>query len=134
MAEFTANAPQTIAVGSNVLFTDTVIKPCPAVTHREGSGIFTLRGGKRFLVLFNANVSGATAGTELDLAITIAGEELPATRMASTPAVADDLNNVSAQVYITVPACCCFTIGIRNVGTTAITVENANLILIKEEV
>ena len=45
MAEFTSNAVQTIAVGQNVLFTESPI-PCNRgyVLHREGSGILTLRG------------------------------------------------------------------------------------------
>lgn len=133
MAEYTAVAPQTLTVGSNVLFTDTVVRPCPAVRRREGSGILTLRGGHTFLVAFSGNISGATAGTEVDLALTIAGEELGATRMASTPAVADDLNNVSTFAEIEVPPCCCYTIAVENVGTTDVTVANANLVLFKKE-
>ena len=133
MAEFINNTEQTIAVGSNVVFTDVVVKPCTCVTHRAGSGIFTLHGGHRYLVAFSGNVSGATAGTEVDLALTIAGEEIAGTRMASTPAVADDANNVCTMSYITVPNCCCYTVAIENVGTTEVTVTAANLVIIKED-
>lgn len=133
MAEFVNTNTQAVAVGSNVLFTETILKPCSLVTHREGSGIFTLRGGKRFILGFSANVSGATAGTEVDLAIAMNGEPLPYTLMASTPAVADDLNNVSVFTEICAPACCCTTIAIRNVGTTTITIEDANLVLFRED-
>ena len=132
MSEFISVADQTVAVGGNVVFTETTVKPCCAVTHREGSGVFTLHGGKDYFLIFSANVSGATAGTEVDLAITIAGEEIQSTRMASTPAVADDLNNVNTAINIKVPSCCCYTVAIENVGTTEITVANANLIIIKE--
>ena len=40
MPEFTANAVQTVAVGQNVLFTDTPV-PCKSgyVVHREGAGL-----------------------------------------------------------------------------------------------
>lgn len=133
MAEFINAEAQTVAVGSNVIFADTVYQPCRKVIHRAGSGIFTLKGGRYFLN-FNANISGATAGTEVDLAITLNGEELPATRMASTPAVAEDLNNVSAMTEIEIPSCCCVTIAVRNVGTTAMTVDDASLILRREEI
>lgn len=133
MAEFISTQTQEVAIGSNVLFNETILKPCPLVSHREGSGIFTLRGGKRFIVGFSANVSGATAGTEVDLAITFNGEPLPYTLMASTPAVADDLNNVSVFTEIVAPSCCCVSIAIRNVGTTEITVNNANLVLFRED-
>ena len=125
MAEFIADAGQTVAVNGNVLFTDTPIEPCPCVRHRKGSGIFTLRGGHRYLLMFNANLVGATADTQVDLAFTIAGETVPGTVMASTPSVADAANNVSASVYIDVPPCCCYSVGIRNV-------DNANLIIIRE--
>lgn len=133
MAEYTAVAPQTVNVGANVLFTDTVVRPCPAVRRREGSGIITLKGGHTFLVGFSANISGATAGTEVDLALTISGEELGATRMASTPAVAEDLNNVATFTEIEVPPCCCYTVAVENVGTEALTVANANLVIYRKE-
>ena len=133
MAEFVNNTTQVIATGENVLFDDTLIKPCNLVTHREGSGIFTFRGGKKFIVGFSANVTGATAGTAVDLGITLNGELLPYTLMESTPAVADDFNNVSVFTEIYAPTCCCSTIAIRNVGETAITVENANLVIFRED-
>lgn len=133
MAEFVNNTTQVVAVNNNVIFNDTLIKPCPLVTHREGSGIFTLRGGKKFLIAFSANVAGATAGTEVDLVLTLNGEPLPYTLMASTPAVADDFNNVSVFTEIYAPQCCCLTIAVRNVGETVITVENANLVLFRED-
>ena len=45
MAEYTANAVQTVEVGQNVLFSDAPIPGCrQGILHREGSGIITLRG------------------------------------------------------------------------------------------
>ena len=133
MAEFINNAVQNVAVGSNVLFADTVYPPCKKVIHREGSGIFTLKGG-RYYVSFGANIAGATAGTQLDLAITLNGEELPATRMAITPATATVANNVSRTTEIEIPCCCCVTLGVKNVGTTDVTVYNAGLVLRREDI
>lgn len=132
MSEFINDAAQTVAVGSNVVFANTVYPPCKKVIHREGSGIFTLKGG-RYYVDFGANVAGA-ANTQLALAITLNGEELPATRMASTSTAANVANNVSRTTEIEIPSCCCVTLGVRNVGTTDITVYNAGLVLRREDI
>lgn len=132
MAEFISTVSQLVAINNNVLFNETVVPPCCKVNHRAGSGIFTLKGG-RYLVSFSANVSGATAGTEVDLALALNGEPLLSSLMASTPAVADDLNNVATSAYIVVPCNCCYQLSVRNTGTTDVTVNNANLIIQREE-
>lgn len=131
MAEFTANAVQTVALNSNVLFTDTAIKPCPCVRHREGSGIFNLRGGHTYTIFFSGNVSGEAAGA-VDLAIALAGEEVPGTRMIATPAAIGDYFNVSTAVSFDVPCGCCYVLAVENVGTNVATVQNANLIITRE--
>lgn len=133
MAQFINEATQTIEVGENVVFSDTLIKPCKKVIHRDGSGIFTLKGG-RYTLTFSANVSGATAGTEVDLAFTINGEVLQYSRMASNPIVAEDLNNVSKTIQFDVPYCCCYTFAVRNVGTTPIIVDDASLVTSREDI
>lgn len=133
MAEFVNSTTQNVAVNSNVLFDTTVVEPCSVVTHRRGSGIFNIKGGHRFIVVFSANLAGATAETELDLAIAINGEPLPYTTMASTPAVANLFNNVSVVTEIVTPCNCCSQISIKNIGTTPVTVATANLVLFRED-
>lgn len=133
MAEYINNALQTIAVNENVLFTDTVIESCPCVRHREGSGIFTLRGGHTYTLLFSANIGSETAGTEVEVAFAIAGEEIAGTRMASTPTVANDINNVASFVTVIVPCGCCYTMSVENVGEAEVIVANANLIIRRED-
>lgn len=130
MAEFISPIPQTVEVNANVLFTDTVVEPCPKVRHRRGSGIFTLKGG-RYLVTFGANVSSPTIG-EISLAFALNGEELQGTRMTVTPTAADALFNVSKTTYIDVPCNCCYTLSVKNVTANAITVDDANLVTIRE--
>jgi hypothetical protein len=49
--------------------------------------------------------------------------------MISTPAAVEEFNNISASIYLDVPAGCCYTISIKNVGTTDVDVQNANLII-----
>lgn len=133
MAEFVNSVNQTVAVGENVRFDTTVIEPCPVVTHRKGSGLFNIKGGHKFIVAFSANLAGATAETELDLAISVNGEPLPYTTMASTPAVVDLFNSVSVVTEIVTPCNCCTQISIENIGTTPVTVASANLVLVRED-
>ena len=72
MAEYTANAVQTVAIGQNVLFTDVPIPGCgQGILHREGSGLITLRGlvrncggFARYKISFGANIA-APEGTEI---------------------------------------------------------------------
>lgn len=132
MAEFINSVNQTVAVNSNVLFDTTVVSPCPVITHRKGSGIFNIKGGHKFIVAFSANLAGATAETELDLAIAVNGEAIPYTTVASTPAVANLFNAVTIITEIETPCNCCTQISIKNIGTTAVTVASANLVLFKE--
>lgn len=134
--EITANALQTVSVNSNVLFTETAVKGNCSIVHREGSGLTTLRGltnqcRARFKVSFGANVAiplGTTVAP-IELAISISGEPLPSTTMISTPAAAEDFNNIFTSAFIDVPNCCCYQITVQNIGTTDVNVENANLIV-----
>ena len=131
MAEYTANELQTVAVNDNVLFTNTV-KCSPSITHRRGSGLFTLHGGRQYLIAFSTNLSGGTADEEVTLAVTINGEVVKGTTMAYTPPAADAYGTVARVFAICVPCGCCYTIGVRNIGADDVDVVNADLIIIKE--
>lgn len=140
MAEFTANALQTVGAGQNVLLTETAI-PCPRgyVIHREGSGIVTLRGivnnsnncFARYKVSFGANIGLPADGTAeaISLAIAIDGEPLPTSSAIVTPAAVEEFWNVYVSAFITVPRGCCYTIAVENTSTQPIDVQNANLIV-----
>lgn len=130
MAEFINPIPQTVEVNGNVLFTDTVVEPCCKVRHRRGSGIFTLKGG-RYLVLFSANVS-VPDPAEISLALALNGEALQGGIMTVTPTAADALFNVSTMAYVDVPCNCCYTLSVKNISAAAITVDDANLVTIRE--
>lgn len=130
MAEFINPIPQTVEVNANVLFSDTTVEPCCKVRHRKGSGIFTLKGG-RYLVAFSANISSPTPAP-LSVALALNGEALQGSIMTVTPTVADALFNVATMAYIDVPCNCCYTLSVRNISAEAITVDNANLVTIRE--
>ena len=94
MAEYSANAVQTVNPGESIIFTDAPV-PCTRglVRHRDETGSFLLRGdvtqcaccGRRnrfsnYLVDFGANIAIPEGGTveAISVAITIDGATIPA--------------------------------------------------------
>lgn len=134
--EIIANAVQTVEANQNVYFTDTVICGNTCITHRDDSGLVTLRGitqqcRARYKVSFGGNIAVPTGGTvgPISLAITIDGEPVPATTMTETPAAVEQYSNVFSAVFVEVPRGCCVTISVQNTTATSIEVANANLIV-----
>lgn len=140
MAEYVANAVQTVTSTQNVLFTEDV-DPCRRgyVLHRQGSGLFTLRGvvnnpnacSAKYKVSFGANIAIATGGTvePISMALAIDGEPIPTSQAIVTPAAVGDYWNIYESIYISVPRGCCYTIAVENTGEQAIDVINANIII-----
>jgi len=134
--EIIANALQTVAANQNVYFTDEITCGSCAITHRDDSGLVTLKGitnqcRARFKVSFGGNIAIPADGTveEISLAIALDGEAIPATTMTVTPAAVEQFWNVFSAVFIDVPRGCCSTVSVRNVSTQAVDVQNANLIV-----
>lgn len=140
MAELTAVALQNVAVGQNVIFAGTPVQGGRCLTHREGSGLITLRGltngqcRARFRASFGANIAVPTGGTAgpISLALSMDGEALASTIRTVTPTAAGAFFAVAADAYIDVPAGCCVTLAVKNVSDQAIDVQNANLIVTRE--
>jgi hypothetical protein len=139
MAEYVAVANQSVATNGNVVFTNTAVQGSNCIKHREGSGIITLRGitnqcRARYFVEFSANIAVPTGGTAgaISLAIAISGEPVLSSQMISTPAAVEQFNNVSAGIYVDVPAGCCVNIAVENTSNQAIDVANANIIVTRE--
>lgn len=134
--EITANALQIVNENQNVLFTDTVTCGNCSIAHRDGSGLVTLRGvtnqcRARFKVTFGGNIAIPTGGTveAISLAISLDGEPIATTTMTVTPAAVEDFWNVFSAIFIDVPRGCCSSVGVRNISTQAVDVQNANLIV-----
>ena len=134
--EITANAIQTVNENQNVLFTDVVTSGNCSITHRDGSGLVTLRGvtdqcRARFKVSFGGNVALPTGAAviPISIAISLEGEALGPTTMIVTPAAVENYWNVFSAVFIDVPRGCCSTIGVENLTAGPILVQNANLII-----
>ena len=134
--EIIANALQTVQANQNVYFTDTITCGNCAITHRDDSGLVTLRGmtgqcRARFRVSFGANIAVPTGGTvgPISLAIAIDGEAVRSTTMTVTPTVVDAFFNIFSSVFIDVPRGCCVTISVKNITDVDVDVQNANLIV-----
>lgn len=137
MAEFIATEVQTVQANQNVLFTNTLSCGKNSITHREGSGLVTLRGitssqcRARFEVTFGANVAIPTGGVvnPISVAIAINGEPILNSTMIVTPAAVDEYFNINRTLFIDIPAGCCSQISVKNISGEAINVQNANLIV-----
>jgi hypothetical protein len=134
--EIIAVATQTVAENQNVLFTDSVTCGNCSITHRDGSGIVTLRGTTnqcraRYKVTFGGNIAIPTGGTveAISLALAIDGEGLGSSTMIVTPAAVEEYFNVFGAMFIDVPKGCCLTVSIQNTSAQSILVQNANLII-----
>ena len=148
MAEYSANAVQTVNPGESIIFTDTPV-PCERgfIRHRDDSGSFLLsgyvpgnncgcnccrnrNGNASYLVDFGANIAVPTGETvgEISVALTIDGSTVPASTMIVTPAAVEEYFNVSRAINVQVWRGCCETVSIRNTSDIPILVQNANVL------
>lgn len=143
MAEYSANAIQTVNPGESVVFTEAPV-PCERglVRHRDDTGSFLLSGwvpnkygcgckkSATYLVDFGANISIPTGGTvgPISLAIAIDGTTIASSEMIVTPAAVDQYFNVSRAVNAQIWKGCCETISVRNTSDQPIQVQDANII------
>ena len=133
--EIIANALQTVQANQNVYFTDTIVGGGSTFSHRDNSGLVTMRGNTcqcraRYRVTFGGNLAlpeGGTAGP-ISLAIAIDGEAVPSSTMTVTPTAVESFFNVFASIFIDVPKGCCVTVSVQNISTVPVDVMNANLI------
>lgn len=137
MAEYTAISVQGIAPGQNAVFTESPI-PCNKgfVCHREGSGLFTLRGNcnqckARYKVVFGGNIAIPSGGAAGPISVTLAldGEALQSAAAIVTPAAVNEYFNVFALAFIDVCRGCCATVTVENTSGQAILMQNANIVI-----
>lgn len=151
MAEYSANAIQTVPANAAVIFTEAPI-PCTRglIYHRDESGLFRLAGPRAFgvsccrrccccgfpeadyNVTFHANIAVPAGGTaeEIQLAVFVDGEEDPSSIMSYTPAALETFGNVGAEIVASVPCICgCSSVSVRNISTQPVDVRNANLVI-----
>ena len=146
MAEYSANALQTVNPGETIVFTESP-DPCRRglVRHRDGTGNFLLSGwvpnigcgcrcrrqrSAEYLIDFGANIAiptGETVGP-ISVALTIDGATIPASQMIVTPAAVEEFFNVSRAINAQIWNGCCESVAIRNTSDIPILVQNVNVI------
>lgn len=135
-AEYSFAGQQTVAEDANIIFLDgdrACNKGC--ITHREGSGVFRLKGAVNacktiYKVTFDANIAVAVGGTvgAISVALQEDGETVNNAVAIVTPAAIGDYFNVSLSTFIVIPCSCCVTVSVENTSAaTAIDVQNANI-------
>lgn len=145
MAEFLANAVQSISLNQPAIFTASI--PCNRgyVYHEDETGNFILRGitpncFARYQVTFNGNIAIPTGGAVTPIAVSLAvnGEPRLTSRAIFVPAAVETYGNVTSTAIITVPKGCCFNLSVRYVAadedpatvpTPVIEMQNANLVI-----
>lgn len=144
MAEFSANALQTVNPGEDVVFNVTEVSCTRGfVRHRQATGNFVLagwvpsKGGCRcnqassaiYNVGFGANIAVPTGETvgPISLAITVNGSTVPSSTMIVTPAAVEEFFNVSVDKAVPIWKNCCQTVTIRNISPIPVSVQNANI-------
>lgn len=144
MAEYSANAVQTVAQNSTVIFTDSPV-PCNRglIRHRDESGSFLLRGyvarsscgccpqSAEYLAQFSANIAIPEGGTveAVSLALAIDGAVIPSSTMIVTPAAVNEFFNISVAVNAQIWRGCCETLSVINTSTQPVLVQNANIVI-----
>lgn len=145
MAEYLANAEQSVALNAPVVFTASI--PCRRgyIYHEDETGIFALRSVTNqcfstYQVTFNGNIAipeGGTAGP-IAVAIAVSGEPRLTSRAIFTPAAVATYGNVTSTAIVRVPRGYCFSLSVESVPATAdatatpapvINVQNANLVI-----
>ena len=147
MAEYSANALQTVSPGETIIFTEAPV-PCTRglVRHRDDTGSFLLSGyvptnyGRgcccnrintaNYLVDFGANIAVPTGGTPgaISVAIQIDGSTIASSTMTVTPAAVEEFFNVSRAINVPVWRGCCETVSVKNISDQPILVQNANIL------
>lgn len=128
MIELTNTVAQVIQPGQAVTFDRVLVHTGCGECRRTGMPFVKLRTRGTYEINFSGNISGAVAGTPVQLAIALGGVGLPETVMEYTPSVANSFGNVSTGTFVR--ECCegCDQITVINTGTVAVALSaNMNL-------
>lgn len=137
------SAAEVIPAGGTVTFDLTVLHTgCDpngcggSEYHRQNSGAVRLRGKSRccpsiFDVFFKGNVTTATAGTEVQLAIAIDGTPLAETMMNETIGMANSFKNMAAMTALKVHPGKDVSLSVTNTGAVPVTLDANSALYIR---
>ncbi len=131
MIELSNTTEQTLTSGQSITFNTVLLHTGNGECYRSNTGSVKMRANGIYEVKFNGNISGATAGTAVQLAIQQGGVILPETTMIVTPAVANDTNNVSCSTLI--KNCCgdYDRVTIVNTGTMDVNIHSNPVFIVR---
>lgn len=127
------NLPQVVAINGDLVFTTDRVRTracgCGGwLDYESGGSVFTISRPGIYKVDFNANVTATAAGATT-LAIQSNGQTVPGTEMDYTVVTAGVYQSVSASTLIVVHPCSSKTVAVANLSATAVTVDNASIII-----
>lgn len=123
MIELSNTTAQTIPVGGMVSFDKVLLKSgCDVCYNSMVPTSVKLRSKTIYDIEFHGNITSATAGDTVQIAVAVDSTPLVQTAMNATPAAAGDLVNVSAGTYFR--NCCCDLdrISVINTGTVSVVI------------
>jgi len=143
MAEYSANAVQTVQPGGFAVFTATVV-PCDRglIGHSDETPIFSLDGWRpnvgrccnrnkptMYEVAINMNVALAEGATVAPIAVAIAveGATYPLSEMDSTPAAVGEFNHIGNDLALPILRNCCQSVAVQNISTQPIDIKNLTI-------
>lgn len=120
---------QVLAPGQSITFDLVLLSTGCAERHRTGSANLELLTGCIFNVDFSANIANGTGAGEIELSVMLNGEPVPAGNLVSTPAAANEVNNVARPGLKIQTFGCANTISIRNTGEDDIIIPAKSALL-----
>lgn len=131
MIELSNTTAQVLPVGQSIIFDKVLLKTGCAECYRANTGSVKMRANGIYKASFAGNISGATAGTPVQLAFQLGGETMPETTMVATPGAANASNNVATSTLI--KNCCgdYDRVTVTNTGTTAVTVADNSAFIVR---
>lgn len=140
MAEYSANAVQTVQPNGFAVFTATVV-PCDMglIQHEDETPLFSLSGwrpengcccNRNKPALYDATVNMNVALSEgatvepISIALAISGIAYPLSQMDSTPAAVQEFNHIGTELSIPILRGCCQYVAVQNTSTQPIDIRN----------
>jgi len=140
MAEYSANAVQTVQPNGFAVFTATVVR-CDRglIGHNDETPIFSLDGWRPnsgcccnrnkptlYDVKLGMNVALAEGATvePIAVAITVDGAAYPLSEMDSTPAAVGEFNHIGNDLALPILRNCCQSVAVQNLSTQPIDIKN----------
>lgn len=123
MIELSNLTAQELQPGQSVTFNKTIFQSrngCECFNQQIPTSV-KLCGKGTWRLTFSGNVTSATAGDTLQLAIAISGTPLVETTMNSVPSAANALNNVSTETLFKVCCCDLDRVSVQNTGSVPVT-------------